>query len=173
MRKLYIFVLGLVALASTAVVTKADTYTYTGSKFSNGNSITGSFTVNGQLGDNLNDSIISAKSFSFSDGWDTISSSIAGSQQFIDVSTDAYGNITDWTFEFYIDTPSKLAEIESIKGAEDFGGTAFSDERSFNTGTWSDTTTPAVPEPASLSLFGTGMLMLVGGIRKKFTSNQM
>ena len=150
------------ALLLTSVA-YADTYSYQGNPFTTGTisgTVSGSFTISGELESNLNEEFVFPSSWSFTDGTRTISSSALQDLFFMEVTTNALGQITGWVLE--AEAPEE--DIESLSGVGDSTGTAFSYGRNTSTGTWTDVS--AVPEPSSLAMLGTGLLG-VGGILKR------
>ena len=102
---------GIFLLATAPTARAAVTYTYTGSHLVSffGTqacppvcNVTGSFTVAAPLAPNLSNSFVSAQSFSFTDGFFTITNANATTissspPTYIEVSTDSAGVISAWT----------------------------------------------------------------------------
>lgn len=138
------------AAATPARADSMTTYTYTMA-----GDFTGSFTA-ATLGDNLTYVVVSPYSFSFNgDGF--IIDNVNASQDIFQVSTNSLGKITSWVIE--LATPS-LSVISNQNWSEMIDG----NQQLVIEGDGKWTRTPFVlavtPEPNSLLLLGTGMLML-------------
>jgi hypothetical protein len=163
------------ALALTAAA-HADTYDYTGAALISvglppGTAVTGSFTINGVLGDNLTSVAIHPTSFSFTDDsarGTLTNSNVDHSYETFDISTNAEGEITGWDISLNNGTTSlDAADTSGLVGDTAYSVLGFG----WNTtaGTWTDPTPAAVtPEPSSFVLLGTGILGLAGAARRKF-----
>jgi hypothetical protein len=178
-------------LAAFSLPLLADTFTYTytpagpftssdGSALGNsllGDSLSGSFTVAASLGDNFNSNTtpLTFLSYSFSDGQETITNA-NGTEPFFEILTNATGKIFIWdvavtSTNFSPDLQFQTATVEGGDGVSPaFGGR----DIAFNSvlGSWSVTdnsTSPpsAVPEPGSLALVGTGLMGVVGSLRRR------
>jgi hypothetical protein len=121
-------------------------------------------------------------SFSFSDGINTLTESNTTSGSVIlKLQTDATGNINTWQIELFTGwTTTSLGGTSAIIGSTSFGedkgdmreclnnGCTIQDtdfgKISGSPGSWS---TSAVPVPAAVWLFGSGLLGLVGMARRK------
>jgi len=152
------------------------TYTYTGNDFTNFNAsgepqvyttsdfVSGEFTLSAPLAD-YSGGYLDPTSFSFSDGYQTISNINASDPTFY-VLTNGEGAIIQWHITMYMNGSSNYDELGTNgtigSGGADFG--QYSDNE-FNYasagingtgtyGTWS-VSTAATPEPASLMLVAT------------------
>jgi len=160
----------LSALLMFAASASADTmYSYTGNTLSVAYGspscglacdIQGSFTMASALGDNLSGATVSPESFSFSDGA-TIYSSGAGDSISVSLSTNATGNITQWTI--FVTPPggpsvASIATGNAPAGVED---TSFEPSyylyNSANPGSWSITN---MPECSTLVMLLLSLAML-------------
>ena len=179
------------SLAAFSLPLLADTFTYTytpagpltisdGSALGNsllGDSVSGSFTVAAPLGDNFNSTStpLTILSYSFSDGQQTITDT-NGTEPFFEILTSPTGTINRWNVavtstNFSTNLQFQTATVEGGDGVSPaFGGR----DIAFNSvlGSWSVTDNatsppPAVPEPGSLMLVGTGLLGAVGTLRRR------
>ena len=163
----------------------ADTvYTYTGNPFDIGNGpspytvgdhVAGWFDISAPLAANLNYASIIPISYSFTDGVNLAYESLLPNSA-IEISTDASGNISDWTMEW--DLPD-LGVILSSSKYRDAGQTpppnVYVVFNQFDPGTWAESTlvsTSTAPEPSAFALFGTGILGLAGVARRKHLAIQ-
>jgi PEP-CTERM motif len=196
MNRLTVVLCGLVLAALLTTSAWADTvYTYTGNPFtSNGNpllysysyppftpsdSVTGSFTLASPLEANLpilgpdGFTTVTPTSFSFTDGVNTLSNTDSFEYLTLDVGTDATGAINQWIISLQTYN-NVLIYTEDWVSRDDQGWDGqpgvIGDIRG-NPGTWTSSTTdpsPATtPEPSSIALLGTGILGLVGTVRRK------
>lgn len=186
-------ILALSAVTGALPLMAGTTYTYTGKDFTTatgpllttGDSITGSFTVSSPLADNLDEVSITPTSFLFSDGLQTFSSSdpnigvCACSPFFGNFSTDGSGNIIGWDVSLTLGLlgSASLTTVDADLGI--FRGTVVEDSANAdNTGTdtasnlsdpgrWNAGASSSAPEPGSLTLLGTGLLLAVGAVRRE------
>lgn len=113
--------------------------------------------------------------FSFTDGSGSIASSNAASFLF-NISTNAFGEITSpqgWDVLLWgsgIEMSTSSCDVAPCIGAQDWtqSGSAYGQTSFENPGAWSAPIDPApTPEPATLSMFGIGLLLL----RKKLAGS--
>lgn len=93
--------------ASASAGAQNVTYDYTGQTFTSvagsyttADSLQGTFTIAGGLGDNLNDQSVTPIAFSVTDGVQTLSSLNGAATDVLSFSTNAAGSITAWAFYF-------------------------------------------------------------------------
>lgn len=121
-----------------------------------------SLTLYAPLGDNLNNGDAFRKSFSFTDGVNTITDTPDITDLEFLFSTDGSGNITGW--DVYVETsdaemltvntPNYKVDTDSYNGADYYV---------YSSGSWSESQTPSpTPEPASLALMSAGVLAMFG-----------
>lgn len=153
------------------------TYTYTGNAFNPSDfsgsyscsggvgecSVSGSFTLSTALGDNLNGVYIDPTSFSFTDGNTTWTD---GSSGYVQVFTNASGNITGWYITSFIGAPQTQSEIITFSYLADAADESFGcptgqgNCNAYNQndpGTWTESAAVA-PEPGTFPLMLTGLL---------------
>ncbi len=163
-------------------------YTYTGNPFTaaccgtytTSHFISGSFTVASPLGNNLSRAIISPITYSFSDGFDTITNATA-TFSFFALSTGVNGNIEHWDISlgnFFIGSISS-GTIDTNDGSPqqasryNDAGYSYGIGGGFginltDPGSWTSANASPVPEPSMLVLLGTGVLSMVGVSRLRF-----
>ena len=145
--------------------------TYTGKHFTSFTSpytgtdkVTASITLATPLGDNLPLTLVTPLAFSLSDGVQTISNT---SQSFatkaFEFSTDVTGNITFWLADVVLNNNNAIHtefQFTGDPGESDLG--IFGNNQAENRvdpGSWT-ITTPAVPEPPTVSVLGAGLMGL-------------
>ncbi len=168
-----------VALADT-------TYTYTGQDFTDvsnvffnptpyttSNFIEGSFTVSAPLAADLVAETLTVKSFSFTDGHQTISSPT--DSDVFTISTDSSGSIVVW--DVLLQAPigfmrtigtvpnSTSPTVAPPTNDEATDGVDGSGTNVGAPGTWTETS--PVPEPSTLALLASGALTLIAPIRRR------
>ena len=183
----------LIMLSTSAGATLM-TYSYVGPEFASttseipalydGRSITGSFTTEELAPSSSINFIGSLPDFSFSDGVRSISNE--NTEFTVDqftINTDASGNIEAWWIRF-INSPltNALGTYQSITGQDStritqtlndctnnpYCGGSVNTDASGTTGAWMESVTPAaVPVPAAVWLFGSGLFGLLGMARRK------
>lgn len=177
--------LGLVPCATAGPVT---TYTYTGPGFTSWTgtdsssaetNLSGSFTVSSPLGDGLTDATITPTSFSFTDGYSTLTNlntSGGGDEAVFSIWTNGSGQITAWSYTLIGGSPVVYMESSYISGtlddvtydpvagvppAADYTNEAQVAEESETTPVaWVPSSGATTPEPTSLLLLSTGLLVL-------------
>jgi hypothetical protein len=153
------------------------TYTYTGNDFTyaqapytTSDSVTGSFTI-ATLAPNLVNQSIVPLSYSFSDGVQTLtnSNSVLG---VVDIWTNASGAITGWGIgpTGSLGSTVSTAYAPGVFATEDVGayppGSLASADNTNDQGAWTSVTS-ATPEPSSLALMSTALLVLAFVARKR------
>lgn len=175
-----ILVLPLPLLADTVYSYTGNPFTtYYGSptQFTAADFVSGSFTVATPLADNLSSQLISPTSFSFSNGIDTLSSAdLNVNDAVFNVVTDSTGAIDQWIV--YIQTSTVSLYTHQLGSGSYDGGLAGAGSSNVeqgvvdnDPGTWTETSTTdpsAVPEPNTLALLSSGVLGLVGMVRRRF-----
>jgi len=161
----------------------ADTvYTYTGnpldigngpSPYTVGDHVSGWFEISAPLAANLNYASIIPISYSFTDGVNLADESLLPNHA-IEISTDASGNISNWTMGWDLPDGGSFLSFSKYRDA----GQAPPPSNiivfnQFDPGTWAESTLVSrstAPEPSAFALFGTGILGLAGVARRKFLS---
>jgi hypothetical protein len=180
--------IGLLSCAMLCAITvssaNAETYDYTGHGFTSVSSpytasdfVAGSMSFTSPLADNLSNIQVAPDSFSFSDGFQTVTLGTSSNFSFF-VSTDASGHITGWNIEVFANAcaiaDNCIIETNTNSpNAQDIGEIAFPDGSigsgsvTNDPGTWIPVT--PTPLPAALPLFaaGLGALGLLGWRRKR------
>jgi hypothetical protein len=158
--------------------------------------ITGSFTTSQPLGPNYNGSCAGGPpaclpspvlAYSFTDGFTTWTSSNAFNNPF-GVQTDAKGNIASWYILLFqpgssglylflqtANLPSSTSvPVEDGSGASTLlsNGSTFYAYNLNQPGTWSVSSTPPAPtpEPSGLLLLGSGLISVLGVVRRKWSN---
>ena len=179
------------AKADTVYTYTGQPFTFINQPHKPGDRVTGSFTMADPLPSNLTDATIEPVAFSFTDGVNTFSSSLLDyygnplSGDFLSFFTDAQGNITRYAvflnYTFSPGDPPSYLEMKNdplidgrVEGMGDEAGIELPsiDIASSNFVAGAFTTQEAVPssvtpEPSSIALLGTGVVGVVGLLRKR------
>ncbi|MGF7181473.1 PEP-CTERM sorting domain-containing protein [Tunturiibacter psychrotolerans] len=171
----------------------ADTvYTYKGYNFNElyGDSgdlttkdhVSGTVTFTQPLGDNST-VVVTPIAFSFSDGVSTITNLTAVPGLYLNVSleTNSLGEVAYWEIfmqnevspdpgyaYIYTENSGEGALDPAVDGGALEGGGAYTYHAP---GKWTESSVSTVPEPSAVMLLGTGMLGLVGMVRRKPSAN--
>ena len=184
----------LTALLLPAPLFAQVTYYYTGNDFNTlsavgetqvyttSDSVSGEFTVSGSglAGSILTLTPVTVTSFSFTDGYQTITNLSANLSSTIEVETDASGDITAWIVREELTGPALYAVITSYyPGVLDIDDGQFDVVSTnhangviqFSPGTWSttppvSTSVTATPEPSSFLLLLTALPALAAASRR-------
>jgi len=180
-----------VALLSPAALYAGVEYTYAGNPlgpdppytfnppYTASDSVKGYFTVGASLGDNLAFTNITGlvTSFWFTDGVQTLTQNTPGVSDTIEVATDGSGEVDAWEVEvgdcvncIILSCNGDLTGTDACSPGNGWGVGGAADETFYPgsvgliegyPGKWS------VPEPSSVVLLGSGVLGLVGAVRRK------